>query len=167
MDDDLPYYVRLLGKPRLVLPYSMEVNDARFWRGGLNSIASFEEYTRRAFDCLHAERATVPKMMSVGLHCRVGGTAARSRALANFLAYARSRPGVLPVGWTSPDIGWSTSRRTGNADSRLARRDELELEGAGTSSSTTQGRTHFSHGRAKTTCSTDSIEPSALPGLGL
>jgi allantoinase len=35
MDDDLPYYVRVLGKPWLVLPYSMEVNDARFWRGGL------------------------------------------------------------------------------------------------------------------------------------
>src|SRR5215472_5464633 len=94
MNDDLPYYVRVLGKPWMVVPYSFEVNDARFWRGGLNSIAAFEEYMRCAFDCLYAESATVPKMMSIGLHCRIGGTAARSRALVNFLEYARRRPGV-------------------------------------------------------------------------
>jgi allantoinase len=94
MNDDLPYYVRVLGKPWLVIPYSFEVNDARFWRGGLNSIGSFDEYARYAFDCLYAEGATVPKMMSIGLHCRIGGTPARSRALVNFLGYARSRPDV-------------------------------------------------------------------------
>jgi allantoinase len=94
MNDDLPYYVRVSGKPWLVVPYSFEVNDARFWRGGLNSIASFEEYMRCAFDCLCGEGATVPKMMSIGLHCRIAGTPARSRALVNFLDYARSRPDV-------------------------------------------------------------------------
>lgn len=94
MNDDLPYYVRVLGKPWLVIPYSFEVNDARFWRGGLHSIASFEEYMRCAFDCLYEEGTSVPKMMSIGLHCRIGGTAARSRALVNFLQYARSRSGV-------------------------------------------------------------------------
>ncbi len=94
MNDDLPYYVLLLGNPWLFIPYSFEVNDARFWRGGLSSIASFEEYMRCAFDCLYAEGATVPKMMSIGLHCRIGGTPARSRALVNFLTYARSRPDV-------------------------------------------------------------------------
>jgi peptidoglycan/xylan/chitin deacetylase (PgdA/CDA1 family) len=94
MNDDLPYYLGVLGKPWLVIPYSFEVNDARFWRGGLNSVASFEEYMRCAFDCLYAEGAAIPKMMSIGLHCRIGGTAARSRALVNFLEYARSRSGV-------------------------------------------------------------------------
>jgi peptidoglycan/xylan/chitin deacetylase (PgdA/CDA1 family) len=87
-------YLGVLGKPWLVIPYSFEVNDARFWRGGLNSVASFEEYMRCAFDCLYAEGAAIPKMMSIGLHCRIGGTAARSRALVNFLEYARSRSGV-------------------------------------------------------------------------
>ena len=94
MNDDLPYYVRVVGKPWLVIPYSFEVNDARFWRGGLNSVSSFEEYVRYAFDCLYAEGATFPKMMSIGLHCRIGGTPARSRALVTFLDYARRRSDV-------------------------------------------------------------------------
>jgi peptidoglycan/xylan/chitin deacetylase (PgdA/CDA1 family) len=94
MNDDLPYYVCVKAKPWLVLPYPYEANDARFWRGGLTSISGFEEYMRCAFDCLYAEGATTPKMMSVGLHCRIGGSAGRSRAVAKFLAYARSHPGV-------------------------------------------------------------------------
>jgi allantoinase len=94
MNDDLPYYLPVLGKPWLVIPYSFELNDARFWRGGLFSVAAFEEYMRCAFDCLYAEAAATPKMMSIGLHCRIGGTPARSRALVNFLEHARSRSGV-------------------------------------------------------------------------
>ena len=94
MNDDLPYYVRVQDKPWLVLPYSFEVNDARFWRGGLSSISGHEEYMRCAFDCLYAESVTIPKMMSMGLHCRIGGTPARSQALARFLAYARTHQGV-------------------------------------------------------------------------
>jgi peptidoglycan/xylan/chitin deacetylase (PgdA/CDA1 family) len=94
MNDDLPYYTRAAGRPFLVVPYSFEVNDGRFWRGGLTSVSAYEEYMRCAFDCLYAEGAQVPKMMSIGLHCRIGGTPARSRALANFLAYARRHPGV-------------------------------------------------------------------------
>lgn len=93
-NDDLPYYVRVRGKPWLVIPYSMELNDARFWRGGLVSIGDFLEYLRCAFDVLYGEAAIVPKMMSVGLHCRIGGTPARSRAIEEFLAYARGHPGV-------------------------------------------------------------------------
>ncbi len=94
MNDDLPYYVSVQDKPWLVIPYSLEINDARFWRGGLTSIGAFKEYLRCAFDCLYEESASVPKMMSVGLHCRIAGTPARSRALADFLAYARGHPGV-------------------------------------------------------------------------
>ncbi|MCL4370059.1 MAG: polysaccharide deacetylase family protein [Chloroflexi bacterium] len=89
LNDDLPYYVQVKGKPWLVVPYTFEVNDARFWRGGLVSVDDFYEYMRGAFDCLYGESATVPKMMSLGLHCRIGGTPARSQALARFLEYAR------------------------------------------------------------------------------
>ncbi|MBI3967307.1 MAG: polysaccharide deacetylase family protein [Chloroflexi bacterium] len=92
--DDTPYYVEVKGKPWLVVPYSLEVNDARFWRGGLYSIESFEQYMRDAFDCLYEEGARAPKVMSIGLHCRIAGTPARSRALDRFLAYARSIPDV-------------------------------------------------------------------------
>lgn len=89
-NDDLPYYVSVCGKPWLVIPYSFEANDARFWRGGLVSVGDFEEYMRDAFDCLYAEGKIVPRIMSIGIHCRIAGTPARSRALARFLEYARS-----------------------------------------------------------------------------
>lgn len=93
-NDDLPYYTEVRGKPWPVLPYSFETNDARFWRGGLNSVGDFYEYLKDTFDVLYEEGRTHPKMMSVGLHCRIAGRPARSRALDRFLRYARSHPGV-------------------------------------------------------------------------
>ena len=94
MNDDLPYYVTAHGRPWLVIPYSMETNDARFWRGGLVSTGDFYDYLQDTFDCLYTEGATHPKMMSVGLHCRIAGRPARSRAVAQFLRYTQSFPGV-------------------------------------------------------------------------
>ena len=94
LNDDLPYYTTVLDNPWLIVPYSIELNDARFWRGGLNSIADFEQYLCDAFDCLYAEGADTPKMMSVGLHCRIAGTPARSRAVERFIAHAREHDGV-------------------------------------------------------------------------
>jgi peptidoglycan/xylan/chitin deacetylase (PgdA/CDA1 family) len=94
MNDDLPYYVNVQGKPWLVVPYSMETNDARFWRGGLVSISDFYDYLQDTFDCLYEEGATHPKMMSVGLHCRIAGRPARSRAVERFLRYTQDFPGV-------------------------------------------------------------------------
>ena len=93
-NDDLPYYVSVNDKPWLIVPYSMETNDARFWRGGLVSINDFYEYLKDTFDCLYEEGATHPKMMSVGLHCRIAGKPARSKAVARFLQYASEFPGV-------------------------------------------------------------------------
>ncbi len=94
MNDDLPHYVTVHEKPWLVLPYSMETNDARFWRGGLVSTNDFYDYLKDTFDCLYEEGATHPKMMSVGLHCRIAGRPARSRAVDRFLRYAKGFPGV-------------------------------------------------------------------------
>ena len=99
MNDDLPYYATVKspdsdGQPWLVVPYSMETNDARFWRGGLSSVGDFYEYLKDTFDVLYEEGRTHPKMMSVGLHCRIVGRPARSRALERFLQYARQMPGV-------------------------------------------------------------------------
>ena len=93
-NDDLPYYTEVHGNPWPVLPYSFETNDSRFWRGGLNSVGDFYEYLKDTFDVLYEEGRTHPKMMSVGLHCRIAGRPARSRALDRFLRYARSHPGV-------------------------------------------------------------------------
>ena len=94
MNDDLPYYTTVNGIPWLVVPYSMETNDARFWRGGLTSVSDFYEYLKDTFDCLFQEGLHTPKMMSVGLHCRIAGRPARSMAVQRFLEYARGFPGV-------------------------------------------------------------------------
>ena len=103
MNDDLPYYTTVKEaekgaegneRPWLVVPYSMETNDARFWRGGLASVSAFYEYLKDTFDVLYEEGRTHPKMMSIGLHCRIAGRPARSRAVEQFLQYARQMPGV-------------------------------------------------------------------------
>ncbi len=94
MSDDLPYYISVNNKPWLVVPYSMETNDARFWRGGLVSVSDFYEYLKDTFDCLYEEGQSHPKMMSVGLHCRIAGRPARSKAVERFLQYAKGFPGV-------------------------------------------------------------------------
>ena len=94
LNDDLPYYVSVNDKPWLVIPYSMETNDSRFWRGGLVSTSDFYDYLTDTFDCLYEEGQTHPKMMSVGLHCRIAGRPARSKAVDRFLQYAKGFPGV-------------------------------------------------------------------------
>jgi len=93
--DDLPYYVPVEGKPFLVLPYSLEVNDVRFWTAGAYAHAEdFFQCMRETLDTLHEEGGETPKMMSVGLHLRIVGRPGRARALDKFLAYARSLDGV-------------------------------------------------------------------------
>lgn len=93
-NDDLPYYTDVFGKPWLVIPYSLEVNDTRFWRGGMSRPSDFYEAMRNSFDRLYKEGATHPKLMSIGLHCRIAGRPSRSVALEQFLAHAHEHDGV-------------------------------------------------------------------------
>ncbi|MFQ5773035.1 MAG: allantoinase PuuE [Kiloniellaceae bacterium] len=84
--DDLPYWTAEHGRPHLVVPYTLDVNDMRFATSqGFNSGAQFFAYLRDAFDLLYAEGASAPRMMSVGLHCRLVGRPGRAAALARFL----------------------------------------------------------------------------------
>ena len=84
--DDLPYWVTAAGKPHLVVPYTLDANDMRFATAqGFNSGDQFYAYLRDSFDVLYAEGATAPKMMSVGLHCRIAGRPGRFAALQRFL----------------------------------------------------------------------------------
>ncbi|HTP96069.1 MAG TPA: allantoinase PuuE [Burkholderiales bacterium] len=84
--DDLPYWVRVAGKPHLVVPYTLDANDMRFATSqGFNSGDQFFAYLRDSFDALYAEGETAPKMMSVGLHCRIVGRPGRMVALQRFL----------------------------------------------------------------------------------
>jgi peptidoglycan/xylan/chitin deacetylase (PgdA/CDA1 family) len=94
VSDDLPYYTTVDGRPWLVIPYSLEVNDTRFWRGGLVSGGDFFESMRDSFDRLYEEGSETPRMMSVGLHCRISGRPGRSMAVDRFLEYARKHEGV-------------------------------------------------------------------------
>ena len=93
-NDDLPYYTPVDGKPWLVVPYSLEVNDYKFWRGDLLTPAHFFEVAKASFDTLYEEGAAHPKMMSVGLHCRIIGKPSRAAGLDRFLKYASEKEGV-------------------------------------------------------------------------
>ncbi|MBS7545272.1 allantoinase PuuE [Ancylobacter oerskovii] len=84
--DDLPYWVEGPKGPHLTIPYTLDANDMRFAvAGGFNSGDQFFAYLRDSFDALHAEGAEAPKMMSVGLHCRLVGRPGRIVALERFL----------------------------------------------------------------------------------
>jgi allantoinase len=88
-NDELPYWVgNGSGGHHLVIPYSLTNNDGQFARGGIATGDQFFAFLKDAFDMLRAEGATSPKMMSVGLHCRLVGHPARAAGLARFLDYA-------------------------------------------------------------------------------
>ena len=93
--DDLPYWDTTYGRPHLVVPYTLDANDMRFATNqGFNSGDQFFAYLRDAFDVLYEEGAESPKMMSVGLHCRLVGRPGRAAALARFLDYVTGHPDV-------------------------------------------------------------------------
>ncbi|MGD1943379.1 MAG: allantoinase PuuE [Leptolyngbyaceae cyanobacterium] len=93
--DDLPYWVTEGDRPHLVIPYTLDNNDMRFATAqGFNSGDQFFTYLRDAFDVLYAEGETAPKMMSVGLHCRLSGRPGRTAALARFLDYVQKHDQV-------------------------------------------------------------------------
>ncbi len=88
--DELPYWQVVAGKPQLIVPYTLDANDMRFATAqGFNSGEQFFAYLRDSFDLLYAEGAAAPRMMSVGLHCRLAGRPGRGAALARFLDYAQ------------------------------------------------------------------------------
>jgi putative urate catabolism protein len=93
--DDLPYWDYDYGTPHLVIPYTLDNNDMRFATNqGFNSGDQFFAYLRDAFDVLYAEGETAPKMMNIGLHCRLAGRPGRTAALARFLDYVQQHDQV-------------------------------------------------------------------------
>jgi putative urate catabolism protein len=93
--DELPFWDRRHGRPQLVIPYTLDANDMRFATPqGFNSGTQFLQYLKDSFDVLYAEGANSPRMMSVGLHCRISGRPGRFAALESFLRYARSHDDV-------------------------------------------------------------------------
>ncbi|ACS39519.1 MULTISPECIES: allantoinase PuuE [Methylorubrum] len=93
--DDLPYWLYGRAGTGLVVPYTLDANDMRFATAqGFNTGEHFFTYLRDSFDALYAEGATAPKMMSVGLHCRLVGRPGRIAALARFLDHVAAHDGV-------------------------------------------------------------------------
>jgi len=86
--DDLPYWIKKGKKKQLMIPYTLDNNDMRFATNqGFNSGEQFYNYLKDSFDALYEEGKTSPKMMSVGLHCRLIGRPGRIQSLKKFLNY--------------------------------------------------------------------------------
>ena len=98
--DDLPFWLNVKTrsdalKPQLVVPYTMDCNDMRFGLPqGFSHGDEFFEYLRDSFDVLYAEGAESPKMMSIGMHCRILGRPGRLRGLQRFLDHVEQHDRV-------------------------------------------------------------------------
>jgi putative urate catabolism protein len=94
-NDDLPYWSLVEGKPQLIVPYTLDANDMRFAAvQGFNSGDQFYAYLKDSFDTLYAEGSETPRMMSIGLHCRLVGRPGRIASLERFIQYAKSHEAV-------------------------------------------------------------------------
>jgi len=85
-NDELPYWTARNGKEQLIVPYTLDCNDMRFATPqGFNSGDQFYTYLKDSFDFLYREGESRPKMLSIGLHCRLVARPGRARALEKFL----------------------------------------------------------------------------------
>jgi putative urate catabolism protein len=115
--DDLPYWVNSPKGPHLIVPYTLDANDMRFINAqGFGGGEEFFAHLRDAFDLLYAEGAAAPKMMSVGLHCRIVGRPGRAASLARFLDHVKRHDRVWVA--TRLDIArhWHREHRALAAD---------------------------------------------------
>ncbi len=98
--DDLPFWTKVTRTdgtvaPHLVVPYSLDCNDMRFVQAqGFNTGEHFLQYLKDSFDVLYAEGAHTPKMMSIGMHCRLLGKPGRFGALQKFLDHVQGHDRV-------------------------------------------------------------------------
>jgi putative urate catabolism protein len=108
--DDLPYWVpNGSGGHHLVIPYTLDTNDMRFASPqGFNSGDQFFSYLKDAFDVLYAEGETAPKLLNIGLHCRLVGRPGRAAALGRFMDYVKSHSQVWLARRIDIAFHWNT-----------------------------------------------------------
>jgi peptidoglycan/xylan/chitin deacetylase (PgdA/CDA1 family) len=94
LNDELPYWTEVEGKPHLVIPYSYETNDNRYDHNGFGTAADFARYMIDCFDMLYEEGLDKPKIMSIGLHDRLVGRPGRAVGLVQFLEHVRQHDRV-------------------------------------------------------------------------
>ncbi len=115
--DDLPFWSRVEDKDHLIVPYTLDTNDMRFLTPqGFSTGEQFYTYLMDSFYTLYDEASTAPKMMSIGLHCRIIGKPGRFQALKKFLEYVATHDDVWLA--TRLDIAkhWRTNHpATGDA----------------------------------------------------
>jgi OHCU decarboxylase len=93
--DELPYWSQDEAHQFLMVPYTLDANDMRFATPqGFNSGDQFFSYLKDSFDVLYREGSSAPKMLSIGLHCRLVGRPGRAAALERFLDYVRQHEQV-------------------------------------------------------------------------
>ncbi|WP_422025851.1 allantoinase PuuE [Roseovarius sp.] len=124
--DDLPYWVTLAGRDQLIIPYTLDCNDMRFATPqGFNSGDQFFAYLRDSFDALYAEgEAGAPKMLSIGLHCRLIGRPGRVMALQRFLDHIAAHDGV----WVARRIDIARHWAETHPPERLERPSEMDRD---------------------------------------
>ena len=117
-NDDLPFWEAVAGKSHLVVPYTLDVNDMKFGtQQGFNAGDQFFTYLKDAFDVLYQEGERTPKMMSVGLHCRMAGRPGRAAALAIMSAIMTAYGCAAEL--ISHAIGSITTLRARNDEARF------------------------------------------------
>ncbi len=127
--DELPYWHEHDGRQQLIVPYTLDANDMRFATPqGFNSGDQFFAYLKDSFDMLYAEgEAGTPKMMSVGLHCRLAGRPGRAAALKRFIDYVKSHDKV----WLARRIDiaehWSAHHPAPAVEDRPSRMDRINF----------------------------------------
>ena len=122
-DDDLPYWLEVGDRDQLIIPYTLEANDMRFATApGYVTGEQFFTYLRDAFDTLYAEGAAgAPRMMSIGLHCRLIGRPGKIAGLKRFLDHIAGFDGV----WTPRRIDIARHWATTHPHERRARPSQM------------------------------------------
>ncbi|MGR3813721.1 MAG: allantoinase PuuE [Cognatishimia activa] len=125
-DDDLPYWREYGDRDQLIIPYTLEANDMRFATApGWVTGQDFFTYLKDAFDVLYEEgRAGAPKMMSIGLHCRLIGRPGKIKGLMQFIDYIQGFEGV----WTPRRIDIAKHWAEHHPHQRYARPSQMDRE---------------------------------------
>ncbi|MAY34200.1 MAG: polysaccharide deacetylase [Rhodovulum sp.] len=125
-DDDLPYWAEYGDRDQLIIPYTLEANDMRFATApGYITGEQFYQYLKDSFDVLYAEgSAGSPKMMSIGLHCRLIGRPGKLAGLKKFIDYIAGFDGV----WTPRRIDIARHWAATHPPARIDRPSQMDRD---------------------------------------